>query len=250
MNSRKEERTGNYGRLTAMALDPIEKKPLAMFYPGSYILSIGSYGCNLRCPWCQNASISMAHGDEVRSVYVSPEAMARKAEECKEHGNIGVAFTYNEPLVSFDYVRDTAKLVQERGMKNVLVTNGCFDLWILEEVLPYIDAMNVDLKAFDAEFYEKIGGSLEKVKAFIKASVNKCHVELTTLIIPEMNDGLEDMEREAKWISSLDERIPLHISRFFPQYKMEDRSATDPSIIYELKSIAENYLKNVFTGNL
>lgn len=239
----------NYGIVTSLALDPIEKKPFRCFYPGSYVLSVGSFGCNLKCPFCQNYEISMAGPKDVQGKYISPEEFADLAWKYKAHGNIGAAFTYNEPLVGYEYVRDAAKLVKGYGMKNVLVTNGSFSLWVLEEVLPYMDAMNIDLKGFREEFYTKIGGSLETVKDFIQKASKSCHIELTTLIIPGWNDGKEEMEDEAKWIASLDPSIPLHITRFFPRYHMTDVPATEVEKVYKLASIAGKYLKNVFTGN-
>ena len=240
---------GNYGRVTSMALDPIEKKPLKMFRPGSRILSVGSYGCNLRCPFCQNYEISMADEAAAGALYISPKELAKKALEYKAAGNIGVAFTYNEPLVGWEYVRDTAKLVKEAGMVNVLVTNGSATLEVLEELLPFTDAMNIDLKGFRADYYRKQGGDLETVKAFIRHAAASCHVEITTLIVPEENDSLEEMEEEAQWIASLDVEIPLHVTRFFPRYHMEDRGPTDIGRVYLLAETARKYLKNVFVGN-
>lgn len=240
---------GNYGRITSMALDPIEKKPLKMFRPGSRILSVGSYGCNLRCPFCQNYEISMADEAAAGALYISPKELAQKALEYKAAGNIGVAFTYNEPLVGWEYVRDTAKLVREAGMVNVLVTNGSATLEVLEALLPFTDAMNIDLKGFRADSYRKLGGDLETVKAFIRRAAASCHVEITTLIVPEENDSLEEMEEEAQWIASLDGEIPLHVTRFFPRYHMEDRGPTDIGRVYLLAETARKYLKNVFVGN-
>lgn len=240
---------GNYGRVTSMALDPIEKKPLKMFRPGSRILSVGSYGCNLRCPFCQNYEISMADEAAAGALYISPKELAQKALEYKAAGNIGVAFTYNEPLVGWEYVRDTAKLVKEAGMVNVLVTNGSATLEVLEELLPFTDAMNIDLKGFRADYYRKLGGDLETVKAFIRHAAASCHVEITTLIVPEENDSLEEMEEEAQWIASLDGEIPLHVTRFFPRYHMENRGPTDIGRVYLLAETARKYLKNVFVGN-
>ena len=240
---------GNYGRVTSMALDPIEKKPLKMFRPGSRILSVGSYGCNLRCPFCQNYEISMADEAAGGTLYISPKDLAYKALEYKDAGNIGVAFTYNEPLVGWEYVRDTAKLVKEAGMVNVLVTNGSATLEVLEELLPFTDAMNIDLKGFRADSYRKLGGDLETVKAFIRRAAESCHVEITTLIVPEENDSLEEMEEEAQWIASLGGEIPLHVTRFFPRYHMEDRGPTDIGRVYLLAETARKYLKNVFVGN-
>ncbi len=209
----------NYGRITSLALDPIEKKPLKHFRPGSLILSVGSYGCNLRCPFCQNHEISMAGEGDVHSPYVPPQRLADLALEWKERdgaGNIGIAYTYNEPLVGWEYVRDTARLVKENGMANVLVTNGTAAPEILEELLPLIDAMNIDLKGFRAEYYRMLGGDLDTVKTFIARAVTACHVELTTLIVPGENDSPEEMEAQARWIADLNPEIPLHITRFFP----------------------------------
>lgn len=241
----------NYGRITSLALDPIEKKPLKMFHPGSLILSVGSYGCNLKCPFCQNHEISMADPDHQEIPYFSPQLLRDKAISCQELGNIGVAFTYNEPLVGWEYVRDTAKLVKEAGMETVLVTNGTASLSVLEELLPFIDAMNIDLKGFRESYYQKLGGSLAVVKDFIRHSAASCHIELTTLIVPGENDCAEEMEEEASWIASLNplREIPLHVTRFFPQYKMTDKEATNVAQVYHLAEIARRHLKYVFVGN-
>ncbi len=239
----------SYGRLTGLMLDPVEKKPLRHFHPGSRILSVGSYGCNLSCPFCQNHDISMADETQAEYTEMSPDELAELADQCRGQGNIGVAFTYNEPLVGYEYVRDTARLVHERGMKNVLVTNGTAELAVLEEVLPFIDAMNIDLKGFEESWYRKLGGDLETVKRFIARAAKSCHVELTTLIVPGENDGEEEMEREAQWIASIDPEIVLHVTRFFPRYHMMDREPTEVRNVYELRNIAGKYLKYVYTGN-
>lgn len=243
----------NYGRITSLALDPIEKKPLRDFRPGSMILSVGSYGCNLRCPFCQNHEISMAHGGAFETEYVSPEQLADLAlfwKERKRAGNVGVAYTYNEPLVGWEYVRDTARLVREYGMVNVLVTNGTASPEVLEELLPWMDAMNVDLKGFREEWYRKLGGDLETVKDFIARAAESCHVELTTLIVPGENDSPEDVEAQARWISGIRPTIPLHLTRFFPQYRMRDREATDVGQLYRLARMAGKYLEKVYVGNV
>jgi len=239
----------NYGIISSLALDPIEKKPLKMFYPGSVILSAGGFGCNMRCPFCQNHEISMTGPGEDGACFLSPRELAGKALEYRDRGNIGVAFTYNEPLVGWEYVLDTAKLVRDMGMKNVLVTNGTASSWVLEKLLPYIDAMNIDLKGFQEEYYRKLGGSLQTVKEFIAQASAGCHVELTTLIVPGENDEVCHMEEEARWIASLGQEIPLHVTRFFPRYHMQDREATDVGKIYRLAETAGKYLKNVFVGN-
>ncbi len=239
----------NYGHITSMALDPIEKKPLKMFCEGSRILSVGSYGCNLRCPFCQNHEISMVGQEDIGVRYISPEELVNEALYYQKTGNIGVAFTYNEPLISWEYVLDVSRLLHEQNMKSVLVTNGTVSLPVMEKLLPYIDAMNIDLKGFRDEYYKRLGGSLEAVKAVIRCAAVACHVELTTLIVPNENDALEEMEEEAKWIASVDDNIPLHITRFYPRYNMQDREATDVERVCELKAVAGRYLKNVFAGN-
>lgn len=239
----------SYGKLTSLMPDPIEKKPLRRFYPGSRILSAGSFGCNLACPFCQNHEISMAGSREAEWREVSPEELAELAWKYRSYGNIGVAFTYNEPLVGWEYVRDTARLVRERGMKNVMVTNGFACLPVLEELLPYVDAMNIDLKGFSDAWYEKLGGDLETVKRFIARAARSCHVELTTLIVPGENDSEEEMEREAAWIASLDAEIPLHVTRFFPRYRMTDREPAQVRQVYRLRDVAAARLKHVYTGN-
>ena len=239
----------NYGKLTALMLDPIEKKPLHYFFPGSRILSVGSFGCNLACPFCQNHEISMASPASAEYREISPEALTSLALRCRDQGSIGLAFTYNEPLVGYEFVRDTARLAHSQGLKNVLVTNGSAHLSILEELLPYIDAMNIDLKGFSSAYYRRLGGDLETVLAFIQRAAKDCHVELTTLIVPGENDSEEEMEQEAQWIASIDPKIPLHVTRFFPRYRMQDREATDVGRILRLKVIAGRQLAYVCTGN-
>ena len=247
-----------YGRVSALALDPIEKKPLARFHPGSCILSAGGLGCNLRCPFCQNHEIAQAEGKQGFSVPTeerSPEELAALAAYLRPRGNIGLAFTYNEPLVCWEYVRDTVKLVREKGMLNVLVTNGCAET---ERILPYIDAMNIDLKGFTDRYYRDVlGGDRRMVMDFIREAVRKCHVELTTLIVPGENDSEEEMLLLSEWIASLrdvaggsDGRdIPLHISRFFPRHRMTEKRPTDVSQIYELVRTAKRNLRHVYPGN-
>ena len=249
----------NYGLVTSLALDPIEKKPLARFYPGSRILSVGSYGCSLNCPFCQNWEISMSDGQEFRhgrraeDNYVSPEALADMAEHLRLQRNIGVAFTYNEPLISYEYVMDTARLLREKDLKVVLVTNGCVNDEIADTVLPLTDALNIDLKSFQDDVYRNIlGGNLAAVKNFIAKAAEQCHVELTSLIVPGMNDSEEEIRAMTQWITSLPhgEEIPLHITRFFPRYRMQDRNPTEKAAILKLVEIARQRLKYVFPGNI
>ena len=246
-------RAGNYGRITALALDPIEKKPLRRFHPGSMILSVGSYGCNLRCPFCQNNGISWseeAFSMKERAPRITPRQLADQALQVKDAGNIGVAFTYNEPLVGYEFVRDTARLIHEQGMVNVMVTNGTASQDVLEELLPLVDAMNIDLKCFSSAGYEGVlGGDLPMVKAFIRRAARDCHVELTTLIVPGLNDSEEEMKGMAEWIAEIDEKIPLHVSRFFPQFQMTDRPPTEVETVYRLAGIAGEKLRYAYTGN-
>ena len=240
----------NYGRLTSIALDPIEKKPLNRFYPGNWILSVGSFGCNLKCPFCQNYSISTADSN-FKTQNVTPEYLTALAIELsqKPRGNLGVAFTYNEPFISYEFVRDTAELLHQSNLKTVLVTNGTVAEKPLRELLPLIDALNIDLKAFNEEFYKWVDGDLNTVKRTIKLAAEQCHVEVTTLIIPDKNDSVYEMEDEAKWLASISPDLPLHISRFFPRYKVVDRPPTDVDKIYELVTIAKKYLRYVYSGN-
>lgn len=240
-----------FKHVSSLALDPIEKKPLSRFHPGSYILSVGSVGCNLKCPFCQNHSIARVKPDEVDTIITSSRDLVEKAIELKPQGNIGIAYTYNEPTIWYEYVYETAKLAKSKGLINVLVTNGYINREPLEKILPYIDAMNIDLKAYHDEFYRKIvKGSLEDVKAAIETSAKKCHVEITTLIIPGLNDSIDEISEMSKWLSSISPDIPLHLSRFFPSYEMADKLPTSVKILNDLEHAARRYLKNVYLGNV
>lgn len=238
----------NYGKLTALALDPIEKKPLRRFRPGSVVLSVGSFGCNLRCPFCQNAEIAAA-GAEIPAREYPPEALVREALHLRSRGNIGVAYTYNEPLVGYEYVRDCAALVREAGMVNVLVTNGTVEEGPWRALLPLLDAVNIDLKGFTEKWYRTLGGDLETVKRSVVLAAQNCHVEITTLIVPGENDREEEMRALSGWLASVSPDIPLHVSRFFPRHHMTDRPPTPVETVYRLADVARKKLQFVYTGN-
>jgi pyruvate formate lyase activating enzyme len=185
---------------------------------------------------------------------MSPQELVSLAESTRSRGNIGIAFTYNEPLIGWEYVLDTAKLAKEKGLKNVIVTNGTAELWVLKELAPYVDAMNIDLKGFTDRYYRDVlKGDRAQVMAFIEEAAKHCHVELTTLIVPQENDTEEEMRQLSAWVGGLKnpdgEGVPLHISRFFPRFNMTDRSATDVRLIYRLARIARENVEYVYTGN-
>ena len=238
-----------YGIVSGFALDPIEKKPLHHFYPGSAILSVGGFGCNLRCPFCQNHSIS-TKPPEAGAQPIGAERIAALAREYIPQKNIGAAFTYNEPLVGYEFVFDCARRVREMNMKTVLVTNGFINAEPLMKLLPFIDAMNIDLKSYNGEFYKNINGSLAAVLNTIEAVAQKTHVEITTLVIPDENDGEIEIEDLACFIANVNPEIPLHLSRFFPNHLMQKKSPTPRETVIRLKNIAEKYLRYVYLGNM
>ncbi|MGB9840122.1 AmmeMemoRadiSam system radical SAM enzyme [Thermovenabulum sp.] len=238
--------TTNYEKVSSWALDPIEKKPLYHFYPGSLIFSVGSFGCNFRCKFCQNWQIAQI--TQVPTQEVSPYKLVEIAESQKD--NLGIAFTYNEPTIWYEYVYDVVRISKERGLKNVLVTNGFIEEKPLREILPYIDAMNIDLKAFKEDFYRDItAGKLSGVLRTIEISKEFCHVEITTLLIPGLNDEDDEIERLALWLSSIDKRIPLHFSKYFPNYKL-NLPPTPVERVKRARQIAKNFLYYVYTGNI
>jgi pyruvate formate lyase activating enzyme len=237
-----------YGYITACALDPIEKKPLFHFHPGSMILSIGGFGCNFRCAFCQNHHISMRRPHDLQQA--TPRQIAALAKDTVSQGNIGVAYTYNEPLINFEFVYDTARLVHAEGLKNVLVTNGFINPAPLAALLPYIDALNIDLKSFSPDFYDQIKGRLSTVTKTIEQAARHAHVEVTTLVIPGENDGESEMDALARFVAGVDKGIPLHLSRFFPRHQMTDKPPTPPETIYRLKEVAEKHLEFVCVGNV
>jgi pyruvate formate lyase activating enzyme len=234
----------NYGKIASFAYDPIEKKPLYHFYPGSKILSIGTYGCNLKCDFCQNWEISQKKS---MTVEMEDEDILLLA---KSRGSIGVAYTYNEPSISYEYVLHLCKLVKSRGLKNVLVTNGYINEEPLKELLPYVDAMNIDLKSIEDGFYRRIcKGKLEPVMNTIKMAAKQVHVEITNLIIDGLNSSEDQIDRLAKWISKIDDNIPLHLTKYFPAYRM-NLPPTSYDTLMRAKKTAEKHLKYVYVGNV
>lgn len=237
----------NYGEITSIAMDPIEKKPLYNFFPGNNILSIGSFGCNFRCSFCQNYSISQYKAE---SRYVSPEEMCDII--LKTEDSMGVAFTYNEPSIWYEYVLDVSKRLKaaDKNKKVVIVTNGYINEEPLKELLPYVDAMNIDLKGND-EYYKKLCfGRMEPVKNSIKtAHDNNCHVEVTTLLISGENSSIETIMEIGDFIEGIDKDIPIHISRYFPRYKM-DKEMTKLDDMKKAYDYLKEKLNFVYPGNL
>ena len=237
--------TLNYKKASSIAMDPVEKKPLYHFHRGKKILSIGTFGCNFRCDFCQNYEISQS------DYYSSVVDIDKLINTCKKNPNcIGIAYTYNEPTIWYEFVLECSKKFKEAGLKNVLVTNGYINITPLKELLPFIDAMNIDVKSMDEDFYKIIcGGRPKPVMATLEEAVKFCHVEITSLIIPTQNDSEEDMTKLSKWLASLNPDIPLHLSRYYPRYHM-DLPPTDPALLMKLKNIASKYLNHVYIGNV
>jgi pyruvate formate lyase activating enzyme len=235
-----------YGEITSMALDPIEKKPLYHFHPGSSILSLGTRGCNLKCPWCQNWAISQKLDCPTQKI--TPQEAVARAQQLK---SFGIAYTYNEPFIWYEFVYDTAKLAHKKGLKNVLVTNGYVNHKPLEEMIGLIDAMNIDIKSMREDFYQKYcRGKLAPVLRTAQYSAKRCHVEITNLIIPTLNDTEEDFQELTDWIAQeLGGDTPLHFSRYYPAYKI-DIAPTPVETLKKAETIAKKKLRYVYLGNV
>ena len=244
-----------YARASALNIDPIEKKPLYHFHPGSGIVSIGFLGCNFRCPFCQNYSISQqtAHPTE----HVPPERLVRIANDSRSAAGadrqppvVGIAYTYNEPSIHFEYVTEAARLARDAGLKNVLVTNGHLNPSPAREVLALIDAVNVDLKSISDEFYRhEIGGSLKAVMKFIEIASETTHAEVTTLLLPGRNDSDGSIDTIARFVASLDPEIPLHLSAYRPAYRYSDPATSDETLLHAVE-VARAHLRYVYPGNI
>lgn len=233
-----------YGEVSSIAMDPIEKKPLYHFYPGSYILSIGTNGCNLKCPFCQNWQIST---EETLRENITVKELIDLA---KKNNSIGIAYTYNEPLIWYEFLLDTSKESHKYNLKNVIITNGNINKEPLLDLIPYIDAANIDLKGFTEDFYKWIKGDLKSTLNTIEMLFkNDIHVEITNLVIPEKNDNETTFTEMCKWISNISKNIPLHLSRYFPNYRLNITS-TPVSTLKNLYNIAKKFLNYVYVGNV
>lgn len=240
-----------FSRLTALNVDPIEKKPFFNFWPGSLAFSISSVGCSFTCPWCQNWSISQARPEEVSMENVEPEEVVRLA---KRYNCKSIAYTYNEPIIWFEYIVETAKIAKKEGILNLLVTNGYATEEAIKEFSPYIDAANVDVKAFNPNFYLKhCKARMEDVLSAVEKMVMEgWHVELTYLIIPSLNDNFEEINKLIRWIKDvLRPDVPLHFSRFYPMYKMTYLTSTTVETIAKAREAAlKEGLHYVYAGNI
>lgn len=271
-------KSANYGRTTALALDPIEKKPLAHFHPGACILSYGSFGCTMRCRFCQNSEIAApssvssvqeriaGEGEDCgtgrtvpfarfldRAPYLAPDGLVTRALARRVEGNIGIALTYNEPFAAPEYLMDVARRAREAGLVTVAVTNGYVSPVVWDAALPLVDAMNIDLKCYSEEGYRALGapGGLPAVKRSIAAALAAgVHVEVTTLVVPGLSDDEERFAAECDWLASLDPALPLHLTRFFPAHRMRDAHPTPRDTLHRLERIACARLRNVHLGNV
>jgi pyruvate formate lyase activating enzyme len=235
------------GKLPLWLWIRLKKKPLYHFYPGKLILSVGTLGCNLACSFCQNHAL--AHGNPITR-WTSPEELLQLALDQLDSGSIGLAFTYNEPGIWFEYILDTARLLKENNLQVVLVSNGYIEQQPLKQLLNYIDAMNIDVKSFNNDFYQRnCKATLAPVMQTVEYAAARCHVEVTNLIIPGENDEIEEIRTMCRWLKNISTDIPLHLSRYHPAYKFT-REATPAQILDKAKEAAREYLNYVFIGNL
>jgi len=235
-----------YGILSAVSVDPIEKKPLYHFHPGKNILSVGFFGCSLSCPFCQNYRISKEFPGS-QSGSVSPADFVKSA---LERGTFGIAYTYSEPIIHLEWVLETATEAASHGLKNVLVTNGYINDEPGNELLKVMDAVNIDLKSFNPDFYhDELKAKLGPVLNFIKKAAAKTHIEVTSLIIPGKNDSLKEIQESSSFLASIDKNIPFHLSAYYPSYKYSI-PPTAPASLLRLAEAASEVLNFVYTGNI
>lgn len=240
-----------WGIISSSSLDPVEKKPLYHFYPGKMIYSIGGFGCNLSCLFCQNFEISQFLPQNVDSLrMLSPSDIVQKAKTYPN--NIGIAYTYNEPTVWYEYMLETAILAKQEGLKNIMVSNGYINQEPLTKLLDVIDAFNIDLKAFNNDFYRDVAnGSLEPVLNSLKV-IRKSgkHLEVTFLVVPHLNDNLDEAKSMFEWLANeLGAQTVLHLNRYYPAYLL-DNPATNPSFLKSLYILAKEKLHFVYLGNM
>jgi len=234
-----------YGEVAAWNMDPIEKKPLFHFYPGAWIFSVGGFGCNLSCSFCQNHEISQHHQVGKK---VTPAELAERAGQ--EQRSLGLCFTYSEPSVWFEMIRDTAPLVRAQGGKVVLVSNGTISPSFLEELIPWLDAVNIDIKAFSEEFYQRYcGGKLAWVLDNVERLAGRVHLEVTTLVIPGANDNPNEIAGLARWLHQLEVPLAWHLSGYHPAYRLAV-PPTDRQTLERLWKIGKEWLPYVYLGNV
>lgn len=234
----------NYGEISAINIDPIEKKPIAQWMPGSQILSFGSFGCNLYCDFCQNHTISL---ERPQTIHMMPGDIVRKALELKVPS---IGYTYNEPSIFYEMMWDTAKEAKEKGLYNVIVTNGYIQKQPLLDILPYIDAMNIDVKTYNDEIYKSLGGlTLDLILKTVEEASKRCHVEISLLIVPGISDDIDKMKELLQKLHSINKNLVLHISRYFPRYKYKEEP-TDTSVLIEIRDMALKYFNKIYLGNV
>lgn len=234
----------NYGKIASVCIDPIEKKPIAQWMQGSEVLSVGSFGCNLKCDFCQNYEISMY---KPNTVDMLPEQIVTMAINQKVPS---IAYTYNEPTIYYEMMYDTAQLANKYGLYNVMVTNGYIEKEPLKKILPIINAMNIDVKTYNDDNYKKLGGStLNIILDNIEIAVKKCHVEITILIVPEISDDMNKLSHLFIKLSSISKNMPVHINRYFPRYNY-DNPATDIKLLLDIQKNALKYFNRVYVGNV
>ena len=233
------------GIISGLAMDPIEKKPLYHYHPGKLVLSLGFYGCSMGCPFCQNHEISQERSTRGRKL--SPADAVNLA---REHRSFGIAYTYSEPTVHFEWVVETAKLAREAGIRNILVSSGYLNPEPADALISVMDAANIDLKGFQPDFYRReLKGDLEPVKNFIAQAFGRIHLEVTTLIIPGKNDGPEEIDGMSQFLSDISPDIPYHLSAYYPHFQYS-RPATEAKNLLQLAIRARKRLRHVYTGNI
>ena len=241
----------SYGRPCALAIDPVEKKPLNRFMPGTYCLSLSCTGCNLSCRWCQNSDISQVSPEDADSSYVSPEEMV---DLCLRRGLPSIAYTYTEPFTWWEYMYDIAVHAHEKGLKNILVSAGYVEKEPLRELMPYLDAANIDIKALDDSFYRQYcGATLSPVlNNILSMKASGVHVEITNLLVTGLNDSPEQVDRLCRWMAGNGlQDVPLHLSRYFPRYKMREPGPTPkPTLLAARETALAAGIKTVYLGNV